>query len=649
MKAVGRVAAILLIGFVALLLTSPAIAETLTATVQMSSVNEIAPPVPIPAGVAGSTVLTFNITRDNGGNITSASVNFLTQLNFPGSVTVVGLHIHEAVAGVNGAIKINTGLSATNNLTFASGQGLINLTANNADIEIIKKLLANPAGYYVNLHSTVNPAGAMRGQISANLIKETLGETVQLSPANEVNPNPAPPANITGQAAININPTRNALGVVTGGSVTFTVSFDFKGPVTVVGLHIHEGAATVNGPIRIDTGLSATNNLVVPGGVGTVNLTAQNVDPQVLQRVLANPAGWYVNIHSTFNPGGAMRSQLSNLVAPAVITSLSSYAVVMQNSPLNIALTGESLDNSPRVLVNGQTVDAIFNAANNTVEAQIPANLVNTPGKLFVQLGRSTGPLSTALVLIVVDPGKATNTNASTVDSARFGPLVSPEGIASVFGSSFAPSNAGATAIPLPTTLNGTQVFVSGVAARLFFVGPQQANFQVPTFTAPGTATIVVAPADGAISQGTVPVAVVAPGFFTTTTDGKGAPAAVASYDGSTFNVPVSNPDGTPAPINAGAFVALFGSGFRFAQNTDTATNGVAESVDITVGGVKLTPLFVGPQGFFVGLDQLNIQIPASLAKAGPVELVATIKITDGMTGDVVSIVSSNTVQLNIN
>src|SRR5215831_20826914 len=157
MKAVGRAA--ILIGFAVLLLSSPAIAETLTVTVPMSSANEVAPPVAIPDGVSGSTVLTFNITRDNAGNITNASVNFLTQLNFPGAVTVVGLHIHEAVAGVNGAIKINTGLSANNNLQFASGQGLINLTANNADIDIVTKLLANPAGYYVNLHSTVNPSG----------------------------------------------------------------------------------------------------------------------------------------------------------------------------------------------------------------------------------------------------------------------------------------------------------------------------------------------------------------------------------------------------------------------------------------------------------------------------------------------------------
>jgi uncharacterized protein (TIGR03437 family) len=226
---------------------------------------------------------------------------------------------------------------------------------------------------------------------------------------------------------------------------------------------------------------------------------------------------------------------------------------------------------------------------------------------------------------------------------------VAPEGIASSFGTGIAPGNASAAAIPLPVTLNGTQVFVNGVAARLFFVGAQQANFQVPTFTAPGTAMIVIAPASGAISQGAVSVAVVAPGIFTTTSDGKGAPAAVASYDGATFNVPVSNPDGTPSPINAGAFVALFGNGFRFAQNTDTAANGVAESVDVTVGGVKLTPLFVGAQGFFVGLDQLNIQIPAGLAKAGPVDLVATVKIVDGTTGTVVSTVSSNTVQLNIN
>jgi hypothetical protein len=49
MKAVGRAAAIL-IGFVVLLLSSPAIAETLTVTVPMSTVNEIDPPVALPNG-----------------------------------------------------------------------------------------------------------------------------------------------------------------------------------------------------------------------------------------------------------------------------------------------------------------------------------------------------------------------------------------------------------------------------------------------------------------------------------------------------------------------------------------------------------------------------------------------------------------------
>jgi uncharacterized protein (TIGR03437 family) len=66
----------------------------------------------------------------------------------------------------------------------------------------------------------------------------------------------------------------------------------------------------------------------------------------------------------------------------------------------------------------------------------------------------------------------------------------------------------------------------------------------------------------------------------------------------------------------------IFGTGLRFGSALPT----------LTIGGVNVTPTFSGPQGGFVGLDQINFQIPASLAGRGEVDLTITI---DGRTSNV--------------
>jgi uncharacterized protein (TIGR03437 family) len=55
----------------------------------------------------------------------------------------------------------------------------------------------------------------------------------------------------------------------------------------------------------------------------------------------------------------------------------------------------------------------------------------------------------------------------------------------------------------------------------------------------------------------------------------------------------------------------------------------------LTVGGVEIEPSFFGPQGALEGVEQVNLQIPQSLAGKGDVDLVLTL---DGK--------ASNTVKL---
>lgn len=78
---------------------------------------------------------------------------------------------------------------------------------------------------------------------------------------------------------------------------------------SIILAHIHEGAATVNGPIKIDTGLVATAPIAFGTGarIQKANVT---VDPLIAQALVTNPGSYYVNVHTAAHGGGVIRGQL---------------------------------------------------------------------------------------------------------------------------------------------------------------------------------------------------------------------------------------------------------------------------------------------------------------------------------------------------
>jgi len=140
--------------------------------------------------------------------------------------------------------------------------------------------------------------------------------TAALSAANE-RPNPITnaDANAKGTATITMNLTRNSAGTITGATTTFVYSLNSFPAGTQVRLsHIHIGDSTVAGNVVWDTGLTAANAITLPDGTLT-NQTFSNTpgptDPATLaQQIIDNPAGYYFNVHTALNPGGAVRGQL---------------------------------------------------------------------------------------------------------------------------------------------------------------------------------------------------------------------------------------------------------------------------------------------------------------------------------------------------
>jgi hypothetical protein len=99
------------------------------------------------------------------------SVKFDVTITGCPATTAINIgHIHEGAAGVNGGVKISTGLAA-GELTLTGGGVTFSKTAAPAgppawDAALITAIMANPSGYYVNFHSTAHGGGVIRGQLT---------------------------------------------------------------------------------------------------------------------------------------------------------------------------------------------------------------------------------------------------------------------------------------------------------------------------------------------------------------------------------------------------------------------------------------------------------------------------------------------------
>jgi hypothetical protein len=118
--------------------------------------------------------------------------------------------------------------------------------------------------------------------------------TTALTGAAEV-PGPGDP-NASGTASLRLNPGQE--------EVCFDISWaDVDGEVFAS--HIHVGTATEMGPVVVTLFTGSF------GGTGSVS-DCVPADRELLQAILQNPEGYYVNVHSRPNfPGGAVRGQLS--------------------------------------------------------------------------------------------------------------------------------------------------------------------------------------------------------------------------------------------------------------------------------------------------------------------------------------------------
>lgn len=238
----------------------------------------------------------------------------------------------------------------------------------------------------------------------------------------------------------------------------------------------------------------------------------------------------------------------------------------------------------------------------------IASNAANSPTVVPVQLDvLSAGP---PLVL----PGGVLN-NATYERGAQLALGELP----AVFGQQFTNGDvAQAQNLPLPTSLGGATVFINDQPVPIYYVSANQINFQIPYEAQVGDATLRV-DRDGQRGN-TVSISIAT-----------SQPKLLAAVGQS--GQLASSPFGGPAtPVTIGSYLTVYALGLGPTSPPVASGAGAPSSPLATVHGTNLmffgtgglfqspasqAPQFIGLSPGFVGLYQINVQVPAD-APRGP-------------------------------
>jgi uncharacterized protein (TIGR03437 family) len=274
---------------------------------------------------------------------------------------------------------------------------------------------------------------------------------------------------------------------------------------------------------------------------------------------------------------------------------------------------------------------------------------VNTPGSgggLSDPILTSTGPtiypngVQNAAGPVSVTSGSPTNSFAAGVSPGMF---------VALYGSQLAAAPVVAS-LPFPTTLGGVQVLVNGTAAPLYYVSAGQIDFVVPWETAGSVATIAVVSGTTTSNTFTAPVQT-APQIFTTNQAGSGQGAVLVAGT-ATITAPTGAFPGS-RPAAKGEYVSIYMTGLGAVQNPpsdgeiDTVLSPTVAQPAVGIGCLSSAGLlslcnapvqFSGLAPGFVGLYQVNVQIPANAMSGSIVPLQITFAAGAGRPSNIVTI-----------
>jgi uncharacterized protein (TIGR03437 family) len=229
------------------------------------------------------------------------------------------------------------------------------------------------------------------------------------------------------------------------------------------------------------------------------------------------------------------------------------------------------------------------------------------------------------------------------VDGASYRPAVTPGSIATVFAAKLGSAPALASGSWLPTTLGGVSMHFNGfVPAPFFFVSVDQANIQIPwELQGHDSVSLTVINADGGSASVALPLAAFAPAVFRVNQGS--SQGAVTLANSSVLAAPAGTITGAETRAAArGDFLTIYCLGLGEVNNrpstgqpTPDSSSTTKAPVTVLLNDIAVPASYAGLAPGYVGLYQVNVQIPADAPTGGAVTLAVSV---GGITSNTVTI-----------
>ena len=216
----------------------------------------------------------------------------ITYQGLSGTLSAGG-HFHTGTPGRNGPVVKGIATSGAPASNTVSGIWKVSDASQPLTRALVESLLTGRT--YVNFHTTANPGGEIRGQVT---LATALQFTADLDASQEV---PSNTATGTATGYVVLSTDRSTIDY----SVTYR---DLSGTLTAGG-HFHTAAVGVNGPVVKGIGISGDPASNFLSGQWKNTDGTQPLTPALVDSLIAGKM--YVNFHTAAHPGGEIRGQLN--------------------------------------------------------------------------------------------------------------------------------------------------------------------------------------------------------------------------------------------------------------------------------------------------------------------------------------------------